>query len=103
MYDDFDRPTRRAILRTYRAMRGVADWSAQAAPRLRALDRPALVLWGLRDPYLPVELSDRQREAFPRARSITLAESGHWPFADDPDGFVAEVVPWLRDRLRSAE
>jgi pimeloyl-ACP methyl ester carboxylesterase len=96
MYDDFDPAMRRTVLRTYRAMRDVAAWSARTAPRLRALDRPALVLWGLRDPYLPVELSDRQREAFPRARTVTFAGSAHWPFADDPDGFLAEVVPWLR-------
>ena len=98
MYDDFDRPTRRAVLRTYRSLRSSAAWSAEAAPRLRSLDRPALVLWGMRDPYLPVELSDRQREAFPRARSVVLRDSAHWPFADDPDGFLAETEPWLRER-----
>ncbi|MDQ5808203.1 MAG: alpha/beta hydrolase [Actinomycetota bacterium] len=98
MYDDFDRPMRRNVLRTYRAMRGAAAWSASAAPRLRELDRPALVLWGLHDPYLPVELADRQREAFPRARSVVLTGSAHWPFADDPDGFTAEVMPWLREQ-----
>jgi pimeloyl-ACP methyl ester carboxylesterase len=99
MYDEFDRPTRRTVLRAYRSMRDVVRWSEQAAPRLRALDRPALVVWGLRDPYLPVELSDRQREAFPRATTVTFADSGHWPFADDPDGFLAEAVPWLRARF----
>ncbi|HEV2061229.1 MAG TPA: alpha/beta hydrolase [Solirubrobacteraceae bacterium] len=99
MYDDFDRPTRRTVLRTYRAMRDVASWSEEVTPRLRALDRPALVLWGLHDPYLPVELADRQREAFPRAQTVTLPRSAHWPFADDPDGFTAEVMPWLRDQV----
>ncbi|HEX8082921.1 MAG TPA: alpha/beta fold hydrolase [Solirubrobacteraceae bacterium] len=99
MYDDFDRPTRRTVLRTYRAMKGVASWSEEAAPRLRELDRPALVVWGLHDPYLPVDLADRQREAFPRAKTITLASSAHWPFADDADGFAAEVEPWLREQL----
>jgi pimeloyl-ACP methyl ester carboxylesterase len=99
MWDDFDRPMRRNVLRTYRAMKGAAGWSAETAPKLRALDRPALVLWGLHDPYLPVELSDRQREAFPRATTVTLAGSGHWPFADDPDGFIAEVMPWLREQV----
>ena len=99
MYDEFDRPTRKTVLRTYRAMRDVGRWSEQAAPRLRALDRPALVVWGLHDPYLPVDLADRQRDAFPHARSVTLARSAHWPFADDPDGFVAEVMPWLEERV----
>jgi pimeloyl-ACP methyl ester carboxylesterase len=102
MYDDFDRPTRRTVLRTYRAMRDVAEWSEAAAPRLRALDRPALVLWGRHDPYLPVELAERQREAFPRMRSVTLEGSAHWPFADDPDEFTREVMPWLREQASAA-
>ena len=99
MYDNFDRATRRNVLRTYRAMRDAATWSAAAAPRLAPLDRPALVLWGLHDPYLPAALADRQRDAFPRATSVTLPASGHWPFADDPDGVTAEVIPWLRERV----
>jgi pimeloyl-ACP methyl ester carboxylesterase len=103
MYDDFDRPTRRTVLRTYRASRDIVGWSEAAAPRLRALDRPALVLWGLHDPYLPVDLADRQREAFPRARTTTLPGSAHWPFADDPDGFMAEVVPWLEEQAAGGQ
>ena len=98
MYDEFDRPTRRTVLRTYRAMRDAEGWSEEVTPRLRALDRPALVLWGRHDPYLPIDLADRQSEAFPRARSVTLAHSAHWPFADDPDGFTGEVMPWLREQ-----
>jgi pimeloyl-ACP methyl ester carboxylesterase len=101
MYDEFDPATRRTVLRTYRAMRGVADWSADAAPRLRALDRPALVLWGARDPYLPLELAERQLEAFPGARTLVFDDSAHWPFADAPDAFLAEVVPWLRSQVEA--
>lgn len=98
MYDEFDRATRRTVLRTYRTMRDSQRWSEEVTPRLRELDRPALVLWGLHDPYLPVDLADRQREAFPRAKTVTLTGSAHWPFADDPDGFTAEVIPWLREQ-----
>jgi pimeloyl-ACP methyl ester carboxylesterase len=97
MYAEFDPATRRSVLRTYRALRDVTDWSEDAAPRLRALDRPALVLWGGRDPYLPVELAERQLEAFPRGRIVVFDDSAHWPFADAPDAFLAEVVPWLRE------
>jgi pimeloyl-ACP methyl ester carboxylesterase len=66
---------------------------------LRPLDRPALVVWGRHDPYLPVGLAERQREAFPRARVEILDGSGHWPFADDPDRVAKLVVPFLREQL----
>jgi pimeloyl-ACP methyl ester carboxylesterase/2-polyprenyl-6-methoxyphenol hydroxylase-like FAD-dependent oxidoreductase len=84
MYDDFDRATRRAVLRLYRSVDDVAAAGEPRARALRALDRPVLVLWGRHDPYLPVAHAERQREAFPRAEVRVLEHSGHWPFVDDP-------------------
>ena len=54
------------------------------------------MVWGAHDPYIPVALADRQREAFPRAEVAILEDSGHWPFADDPDGVGRVVEPFLR-------
>jgi len=60
---------------------------------LRSLDRPALVVWGARDPYLPVHYAQRQRETFPGAEVVLLADSGHWPMIDHP---VAVEQPVLK-------
>jgi pimeloyl-ACP methyl ester carboxylesterase len=94
----FDPATRRTVLRTYRAMSGVASGARARRRACGALDRPALVLWGGRDPYLPIELAERQLEAFPSARTVVFDDSAHWPFADAPDAFLAEVVPWCGNR-----
>jgi pimeloyl-ACP methyl ester carboxylesterase len=100
MYRDFDRGTRRAILRLYRATSDPGGEPARLlAAALRPLDRPALVLWGRHDPYLPVRFAARQHEVFPRARIIILENSGHWPFADDPEGVARELLPFLRQQL----
>jgi len=48
MYDDFDRDTRRAVLRLYRATDAAAS-AQELSAALRPLDRPALVLWGAHD------------------------------------------------------
>jgi 2-polyprenyl-6-methoxyphenol hydroxylase-like FAD-dependent oxidoreductase/pimeloyl-ACP methyl ester carboxylesterase len=96
MYDDADAGTDRAILGLYRSTPDPAGDGRRHADALRPLDRPALVVWGARDPYLPVALAERQREAFPRAEIAILDESGHWPFADDPDGVGRAVEPFLR-------
>jgi pimeloyl-ACP methyl ester carboxylesterase/2-polyprenyl-6-methoxyphenol hydroxylase-like FAD-dependent oxidoreductase len=96
MYDDFDRGTRRAVLRLYRATSDPGGMARQMADALRRIPRPALVLWGKHDPYVPVALAERQREVFPDARVVVLEGSGHWPFADDPDRVAGEVVPFLR-------
>jgi pimeloyl-ACP methyl ester carboxylesterase len=92
-------PTKRAVLKLYRA----TPASAMGALRvpLRELDRPALVVWGTDDVYIPWQQAERQRESFPSARIELLEGLGHWPFLEDP-GHVAEVViPFLREHLRA--
>lgn len=99
MYDDYNRGTRRAVLRLYRASNDPGRGAEALASALRPLDRPALVVWGAKDPFVGVEHAARQRDVFPRAEVVVLPESGHWPFADDPDTVAAAVVPFLRARV----
>jgi pimeloyl-ACP methyl ester carboxylesterase len=100
MYSDFDAGTRRAVLRLYRATD--PRRFEELAPPLRLLRRPALVVWGAHDPYVPVAYASRQRDVFPDARIVVLDGSGHWPFADDPRAVAAAVVPFLREHLGAA-
>ncbi len=95
MYADLDRGTKRAILALYRATDDPAGDSVRLGAALRPLDRPTLVVWGRHDPYLSLRLAERQREIFPDAQVVILEESGHWPFADDPEGVAQAVVPFL--------
>jgi pimeloyl-ACP methyl ester carboxylesterase len=90
-------PTKRAILKLYRAspveqMRGPIE-------ALAGLDRPALVLWGTEDAYLPWRFAERQRDAFPSARVELLEGLGHWPFHEDPARVAELVVPFLRAQV----
>jgi pimeloyl-ACP methyl ester carboxylesterase/2-polyprenyl-6-methoxyphenol hydroxylase-like FAD-dependent oxidoreductase len=95
MYNDFDRATRDAVLELYRSVPDVAGAGERLAQALRPLDRPALVLWGRRDPYIPVEHAERQRAAFPSAEIRVLERSGHWPFVDDPATVTAALTGFL--------
>jgi pimeloyl-ACP methyl ester carboxylesterase len=104
MYDvNFTRPTRRAVLRLYRATSRPAEMGARQAAALRPHDIPALVLWGARDPYLGQPLADAQREAFPSAQVVVFEDSGHWPFADDPERTAAVVIPFLREQVKASQ
>jgi pimeloyl-ACP methyl ester carboxylesterase len=97
MYDtNYTRPTRRAVLQLYRATPRPAEMAGRQAAALRPHEIPALVVWGARDPYLGVELAERQRRAFPTALVVVLADSGHWPFADDPERTAETILPFLR-------
>ncbi|HUB03793.1 MAG TPA: alpha/beta fold hydrolase [Solirubrobacteraceae bacterium] len=102
MYDHVDAGTSRAVLSLYRASDDPGAVGRRHAQALAPLDRPALVVWGAHDPYLPVALADKQRHAFPRAEIAILEDSGHWPFADNPDGVGRHVEPFLRDVLAGA-
>lgn len=98
MYDDYDWRTRRAILRLYRATEPSAVGYAQARA-LRQLGRPALVIWGRQDRYMPLWLAERQRDAFPTARIVMLENSGHFPFADNPGGVCDAILPFLHEHV----
>jgi len=98
-YDDYDRETRWAIIRLYRATSNPSGLGYELVRALRPLDRPALVIWGRHDRYLPLWLAERQREAFPSARVVVLADSGHFPLADDPAGVQNALLPFVREHL----
>ncbi|HEX4345500.1 MAG TPA: alpha/beta fold hydrolase [Solirubrobacteraceae bacterium] len=99
MYDDMDAGTSRAILRLYRSTDDPGAGGRRHAEAMRALDPPALVVWGAHDPYIKLPMAARQREAFPSARIEVLPDSGHWPFADDPEGVGRLVEPFLREAV----
>lgn len=101
MWRDYDRATQRAVLKLYRATE--AERMVPAPPAFfRELDRPALVVWGRQDVYIPVGFAERHREAFPSADIVYLPRSGHFPIVDDPEGVAAAVVPFLRGRMDEA-
>jgi pimeloyl-ACP methyl ester carboxylesterase len=101
MYDSIDAGTKRAVLKLYRSSDPAKTAPATIAA-LRPLERPALVIWGDGDSYLPLALAERQREAFPGAEIVTINGAGHWPFIDDPEAVREPLVAFLRSRLAAA-
>lgn len=99
MYDDLDRGTKRAILKLYRATGDVSARSEMVGKMLAPLNPPTLVVWGAADLYLPVKFAEAQKRFFARAELALLPDSGHFPFADDPQGVADAVVPFLQRQL----
>jgi pimeloyl-ACP methyl ester carboxylesterase len=89
--------TKRAVLELYRSTRQ-EDMYALVEP-LRDRDPDTLVVFGAADVYIPVELAERQRRVFPRARVETLPGVGHWAWLEQPDQVASLVVPFLRERV----
>jgi pimeloyl-ACP methyl ester carboxylesterase len=101
MYDHYDRRTKRAVLKLYRATDDPGSMAAELSALTRPRDLPALVIWGERDAYLPPSYAPSQREAFPSAEIHVLPASGHWPYADAPDT-VARLLSEFLTRRRAA-
>jgi pimeloyl-ACP methyl ester carboxylesterase len=82
VWQQFDQGTQRATLRLQRSVdeRGLAA----AGAKLAELERPALVVWGARDPWLDPAFADAYAARLPRASLELVADAGHWPWLDQP-------------------
>ncbi len=91
----FDEGTQRAILRLYRS--SPSDVLEAAGKRLGSLTMPALVVWGMTDPYIPGRFAAAYASALPNAKLLELPDAGHWPWLDRPD-LMDRLVEFLGAR-----
>ena len=89
LIDEDERLTRRATLTLYRNTD--EPGSPMLGQALAPQGKPALVIWGRRDPYISWRYAERQRETFPEADVQVWNDSGHWPHVQHP-GRTAEIV-----------
>jgi pimeloyl-ACP methyl ester carboxylesterase len=102
MYDDYDRTTRRTVLKLYRATPDPGRTAEELGGAIAALNKPALVTWGAKDPFVGVQFAERQREFFDVIDLVILPDSGHWPFQDDPQAVERPLLRFLQAQLPAA-
>jgi pimeloyl-ACP methyl ester carboxylesterase len=92
IWSRWDAGTQAAVLTLYR---GADEDELEVAGReLGRLACPALVLWGDRDPYLPLRFGAAYAHALPGAKFEVAQGVGHWPWIDEP-GLVDRVVEFV--------
>jgi pimeloyl-ACP methyl ester carboxylesterase len=84
-----DRGVRRDLIRVARGISPAVLVDASA--RLRKFDRPALIVWGLRDKFFPVADAERLANTLPRARVERIADARTFVQMDAPER-LAELV-----------
>jgi pimeloyl-ACP methyl ester carboxylesterase len=87
----FDQGTQRAILRLYRS--SPSERLAAAGEHLGELGIPSLVVWGMRDPYIPARFGKAYADVL-GAELLELADAGHWAWIDRPDA-IDRMVEFL--------
>ena len=92
IWDHLDRGTRTAVLRLYRS--ADPDRLAAAGERLGAIEAPSLVVWGMRDRYLPGRFGAAYAARLPQAELVELSAAGHWPWIDEK-GLVNRMIRFL--------
>jgi len=93
--EHFDQGTQRAILRLYRS--SPPEVLAAAGEHLAELPMPALVAWGMRDPYIPARFAREYARVLPDAELLELEDAGHWAWIDRPD-LIERVAQFLEAR-----
>ena len=64
---------------------------AALGARLSAITQPAAIVWGARDPWLPIALGEKLRDAIPGATLEVIPDAGHFSPEDAP-ALVAGAV-----------
>jgi pimeloyl-ACP methyl ester carboxylesterase len=63
---------------------------------------PALLMWGTKDPAVPIYSAERLRANFRDCRLVMFPGAGHLPYEEFPDDFNHALIAFLIDRERSA-
>jgi pimeloyl-ACP methyl ester carboxylesterase len=91
-----DVEARRAFLRTLRSVVDARGQCVTAVDRLYLAEAiPMMVIWGRRDPIVPVAHAEAVRELVPSARVEVFEDAGHWPHLSQPDRFAEVLLDFI--------
>ena len=93
-----DRERRRAFLATLRSVVGMEGQRVAALDRLYLAETlPLLIVWGDRDPIIPIAHAEEAHRALPGSRLETFEGVGHMPQCEAPGPFVAALERFLEE------
>jgi pimeloyl-ACP methyl ester carboxylesterase len=106
---------RRAFIQTVRGVIDLGGQRVSANERLYLAEGlPTLIVWGEKDPLIPVRHAREAHERMAGSRLEIFPDAGHFPYRDDPERFVSVLVDFigatrplpadakrLRERLRA--
>ena len=106
---------RRAFIQTVRGVMDLGGQRVSANERLYLAEGlPTLIVWGEKDPLIPVRHAHEAHERMTGSRLEIFPDAGHFPYRDDPERFASVLLDFigatrplpadakrLRERLRA--
>jgi pimeloyl-ACP methyl ester carboxylesterase len=90
------REAREAFVATVRAVIDTRGQRVNATDRLYlAAEVPTQLIWGERDPMIPVAHGRAAHAAMPGSRLEVFENAGHFPFQDDPERFANVLADFI--------
>ncbi|MFB2838809.1 alpha/beta fold hydrolase [Floridanema evergladense] len=68
----------RSLLATVRNLQ-LTEIGAEITSGLKQWQQPTLIVWGMKDPWLPVSCAEQLKAEMPNAELVTIEEAGHYP------------------------
>ena len=88
---------RKAFLHTVRGIIDLGGQRVSATDRLYlAAELPTLIVWGERDPLIPVHHAREAQKRIPGSRLEIFPKAGHFPYLEDPRRFAAAVLDFVQ-------
>lgn len=86
----------RAFLHTARSILDLGGQRVDASDKLYlAAELPVLIVWGERDPLIPVAHAHHAHALLPHSRLELFERAGHFPFRDEPVRFVTVLDSFM--------
>jgi pimeloyl-ACP methyl ester carboxylesterase len=93
-----DPERRKAFLATLRAVVGTEGQRVAALDRLYLAEAlPLLILWGERDPIIPVSHAEEAHRELPNSRLEIFEDTGHMPQCEQSGRFIAAIERFLAE------
>jgi pimeloyl-ACP methyl ester carboxylesterase len=91
-----DAGARQAFIHTLRAVLDIGGQRVSATDRLYlAALMPSLIIWGAKDPLIPVEHATVANRGLPGSRMEIFENAGHFPQLHDPMRFALTLIDFI--------